>query len=373
MFSVDDLVRCLKCGRRLGHNLFVHSPDKCNACIIKEGKSNVFFPRSQRSQRSVNNTFISREILAGNDAIDPIVYYRSVAGDIASIVGQGLEVHVSTRWILRTTVIFERMVDDILQETRFNFQSDAQILLRPDQIGDQVESAISRLLALILEMSERESDFVFKTVFSTTIELARYNPAGGSMYMKTPVILEKKKALINVQNNDDRCFLYAVASAIHPQRDTLIHPERTYHYKDIIKNFKIKGLKFPLDPQEISKFESLNPDIAVNVLHYDDDSNNILPLVHTTHLQRKHQVNLLLLSEECESVDGDLNIVEVADLRKYHYTWIKHPSRLFYSLTQYEGKVHVCMNCLHRFKREDLLVKHRPNCIKHSPAHITFP
>src|SRR5437867_12524857 len=229
MFSVDDLVRCLKCGRRLGHNLFVHSPDKCNACITKEGKSNVFFPRSQRSQRSVNNTFISREILAGNDAIDSIVYYRSVAGEIASVVGQGLEVHVSTRWILRTTVIFERMVDDILQETRFNFQSEPQILLRPDQVGDQVESAISRLLALILEMSERESDFVFKTVFSTTIQLARHNPAGGSMYIRDRKIVEKKKAIVNVQNNDNRCFLYAVASAIHVNADRLPNPHRTSH------------------------------------------------------------------------------------------------------------------------------------------------
>src|SRR3989442_15225867 len=255
MFSVENLIRCAGCSRRLGRHLFVHDPEKCNACVKKDGKANVFFPRSQRSRRSVNNTFISREILAANDAIDPIIYYRSVAGDIASIVSQGLEVHVSSRWILRTTVIFERMVDVILQETRFNFQSDQQILLRPDQIGDQVESAISRLLALILEMSERESDFVFKTVFSTTIELARYNPAGGSMYIRAPVILEKKKAIINVQNNDNRCFLYAVASAIHPQKDGLRNPHCTYHYKALIQKFKIKGLKFPLNPQDISKFE----------------------------------------------------------------------------------------------------------------------
>src|SRR3989442_10538707 len=235
MFSVEDLIRCAGCGRRLGHHLFVHSPEKCNTCVTKEGKGNVFFPRSQRSQRSVNNTFISREILAGNDAIDPIVYYRSVAGEIASVVSQGLEVHTSSRWILRTTVIFERMVDDVLQETRFNFQSDPQILLRPDQVGDQVESAISRLLALILEMSERESDFVFKTAFSTTIQLARYNPAGGSMYIRAPVLLEKKKAIINVPNNDNRCFLYAVASAIHPQREGLRNPHCTYHYKALIQ------------------------------------------------------------------------------------------------------------------------------------------
>ena len=178
-------------------------------------------------------------------------------------------------------------------------------------------------------MSERDSNFVFKSVFSTTIELARYNPAGGSSYLKTPVIIAKKGAIINVQNKDERCFLYAVASAIHPHKERLTNSHRTSNYEDIIKKFSIKGLKFPLEPQDISKFENLNPNIAVNVLHYDYESNQILPLVHTSHLQRKHQVNLLLLSEECESVDGDLNNVEATDLRKYHYTWIKHTSRLF--------------------------------------------
>src|SRR6267154_523370 len=349
MVSAEDLVRCKECKRRLGVHLFVHADDLCNACFKKERKSNAFFPRNQRNQRSVNNTFLSHEIRAGADAIDPIIYYRSVAGEIASVLGRGLDVHTSTRWILRTTVIFERMVDDILQETRFDFQSLPQILLRADQVEDQVESAVSRLLSLILEMSERESDFVFKTVFSTTILLAKYNPAGGSHYIRAPGILEKKHAIVNVQNKDERCFLYAVASAIHPNKDRLQNPFRTNHYEAIIKTFNIKGLKFPLEPHDICKFETLNPDIAVNVLHYDSDGNNFLPLVHTTHLQRRHQVNLLLLLEECESVDGDLNNVEVADLHKYHYTWIKHPSRLFNSLTRDAHKVYVCMNCLHRF------------------------
>ena len=31
------------------------------------------------------------------------------------------------------------------------------------------------------------------------------------------------------------------------------------------------------------------------------------------------------------------------------------------------------MNCLHRFVREDLLRKHRPDCLRHSPARIVFP
>src|SRR6267154_1507437 len=237
MLSVEDLIRCKECKRRLGVHLFVYADDLCNACHKRNKKANSFFPRNRHNQRSVNNTFIPHEIRAGADAIDPIIYYRSVAGEIASVVSRGLDVHSSTRWILRTTVIFERMVDDILQETRFNFQSLPQILLRADQIEDQVESAVSRLLSLNLEMADRESDFVFKTVFSTTILLAKYNPAGGSQYIRAPAILEKKHAIINVQNKDERCFLYAVASAIHPNKDRLQNPSRTNHYEAIIKTF----------------------------------------------------------------------------------------------------------------------------------------
>ena len=118
MFPVEDLVRCKECKRRLGVDLFIHADD-----FSFPQPANCFFPRNQRNQRSVNNTFLSHEILAGADAIDPIIYYSSVAGEIASVVGHGLDAHTSTRWILRITVISERMVDDILQEARFNFRA----------------------------------------------------------------------------------------------------------------------------------------------------------------------------------------------------------------------------------------------------------
>ena len=95
---------------------------------------------------------------AGADAIDPIVYFRTVIGEIASTLNNGLELHTCIRWILGATVIFERIIKGEEQETRFEFNSEQQILLRPDETEQQVEAAISRLLALILEMSERERE-----------------------------------------------------------------------------------------------------------------------------------------------------------------------------------------------------------------------
>src|ERR1700759_1006133 len=102
----------------------------------------------------------------------------------------------------------KKTIEENLQKTRFDFNSDEQVLLRPDEIVGQVEAAMNRLLALILEMSERESDFVFKRVHSTTVRLGRYNPVGGSSYIPTPRDLADKEAIINVQNKDSRWSPY---------------------------------------------------------------------------------------------------------------------------------------------------------------------
>ena len=174
------------------------------------------------------------------------------------------------------------------------FNSDEKILLRIEQLDSQIESAINHLLNLIQEMSERESNFLFKRVLSTTVRLARYHPIGGSSFIKTPKELANKHCLVNVHNKDTRCFLYAVASAIHPAKK---HNDRPSNYDPYLSEFKTNGLKFPLNPKDISKFEELNQDIAVNVLLYDADR-VIVPLVHTSHLGREHEVNLFLLSEE---------------------------------------------------------------------------
>ena len=145
-------------------------------------------------------------------------------------------------------------------------------------------------------MGDRESNFVFKRVLSTTVRFAKFHPIGGSSFIPTPKELVKKMALVNVQNKDTRCFLYAIASAIHPANR---NPHRSSKYDPYLSEFNITGLKFPLAPKDISKFEDFNPKIAINVLHYDADK-VIVPLVHSNHLGREHEINLFLLSEECE-------------------------------------------------------------------------
>ena len=182
--SVLDTIRCAYCTRILRSGLFESGSSYCNTCVRKRGVMNSM-PRGMY-KTSINNTLITRRILADSGAVDPLPYFQSLTPEIRRSLVDGIALHSTFRWTLETVVIFERTVEGILTETRFEFRSDSAILLHPDEIDSQIDQAIDRLVALIADMGERESDFVFKRVFSTLIRISRYNPVGGSSYISTP-------------------------------------------------------------------------------------------------------------------------------------------------------------------------------------------
>ena len=112
----------------LGAHLFALHPEICRTCYTANVKAKSFFPRNRRNRRSLNNTFISHNIPAEGNTIDPTLYYRSVTGEIVTILRQGLQVHNATRWRLRAFVTFERIEDDVLVDQRFEFYSEPQTL-----------------------------------------------------------------------------------------------------------------------------------------------------------------------------------------------------------------------------------------------------
>ena len=74
----------------------------------------------------------------------------------------------------------------------------------------------------------------------------------GSSYIKLPVeIRNSKKGLINIKNNDQKCFLWC-----HIRHNNLveIHPERiTQKDKEMINNLDYKEIEFPVLKKFFSK------------------------------------------------------------------------------------------------------------------------
>ena len=133
-----------------------------------------------------------------------------------------------------------------------------------------------------------------------------------------PESLANKKAIINLKNTDNKCFMWSVTRALHPAKD---HPERIE--TKLIKsteNFNWDGITFPVNLKQIDRFEKQNDSLSINVFGY---ANSVYPL-RISQFDREKQVDLLLVSDE----------------NKQHYCLIKSMSRLLSMQTsKHKGKV----------------------------------
>ena len=111
------------------------------------------------------------------------------------------------------------------------------------------------------------SGWIVELIESQCINISTYRPLSGISYIKLPVKLRSsKKGLINIKNNDQKCFLWCHVRHINPVK---IHPESiTQTDKELANDFDY-GINFPVDQEDFSKIEKKN-NICINVYCYEN-------------------------------------------------------------------------------------------------------
>ncbi|KAL4105173.1 hypothetical protein QTP88_020445 [Uroleucon formosanum] len=104
---------------------------------------------------------------------------------------------------------------------------DVQVFLNrlDNPVIGQLKHALKKknLKVNIMFLAIYKREFVMKNsqwrlhqILSLGININKYVPFKGSSYIPLPKHIGDKKAIINVQNKDDKCFLRAILSALHP-------------------------------------------------------------------------------------------------------------------------------------------------------------
>lgn len=170
-----------------------------------------------------------------------------------------------------------------------------------------------------------------------------------------PKFIENKKAVVNVNNTDEKCFLWAIISALFPVSSRV---SDTSSYSIYMDSVNTAGMSFPVTLKDICLFEKQNPRISVNVFgleeNFDEKKGLIYeivgPLRHTPKRRELH-INLLYIS------DGDGN---------GHYCWIKNLSKLVSSqISKYAHAKFICDGCLLYFSKEIHLKLHQMKDCNH--------
>ena len=139
-------------------------------------------------------------------------------------------------------------------------------------MGSETDETIEELFKSLfkyqegLEESMRESEFTFDSADALYYNLNEISLSTGGSYIDSPKYLKNNKAPINPQNNDDKCFQYAVAVALNHEQ-IKSNPKRISSVEPFIDQYNWKEIDSPSNKKDWKKFELNNKSIALNILY----------------------------------------------------------------------------------------------------------
>ena len=134
------------------------------------------------------------------------------------------------------------------------------------------------------------SGWIVELIKSKYINISTCRPLSGRSYIKLPVELRSsKKGLINIKDNDQKCFLWCHIRHINP---IIIHPERiTREDKKLVNNLKYDVIEFPVREKDFSKIEKKD-NICINVFCY---ANKLVFPIYISNQNFENLMDLLLV------------------------------------------------------------------------------
>src|SRR2546425_1085755 len=208
---------CMKCHRHLRPGLFHKFFDGslCNACLNRKTKRE----QNGRGVSSVNHTFITDDIQIPPSVPDPFAYIQAEKAALAQSLRSALAVQGQIKWYPSSSVSFTKQVGENTARFPGHFAAVSKILLNEADIDDQIEESVHEMLEKMQDFTENGSDYVVENLNVLEIKTAVYNPVGGSSFIDLPLFLANKYCIINVRNDDNRCFEYSILAQLHPSKN----------------------------------------------------------------------------------------------------------------------------------------------------------
>ena len=150
-----------------------------------------------------------------------------------------------------------------LPSTRFNISNE-------DELTQALEDSVKQILLQIQNLEASASNLRFKNILSITIHYEKYDPTRAGRYIELPEWIKLKKACININCKDQKCFKYCIQSVVY-DKISKHHPQEMFHYNKLSDDIlKWDGVNFPTGNRDIDRFEENNKSVSINVFEPDD-------------------------------------------------------------------------------------------------------
>ena len=290
----------------------------------------------------------------GKEGFDPLSFMDGARENMTGLLRNNRNTKV--KLILKCYMISER--DNLIRD--FPFHSEIEVNVEGTDENEiyitMTDTILERIANLINGSSGGGSGWVFYKIIKLELHTVSYRPLRGNTWIPLPKELADKKAIINMKNKDNKCFMWCVRRALNPTNN---HPERVD--KELMEKentLNMEGIEYPVSLKDIDLFEKQNPDISIMVLGFNE-KDKVYPLRVSEHVyNREHNIILLLIER------GGVK----------HYCLFKNSSRLLSKqISAHKKGTHICYRYLNPFWTHKSLEKHWEYCRNHEAVKINMP
>ena len=320
----------------------------------QEEQQGVQASHETADESALNNAVLNRSIHPrGSERYDVLTFFGNIREQVRSFLQSRANSVGGIKYNLCVQVEMQRDDGEDSSIAAPYFRSRTYMALSLDDLHDHdLNEAMQKMYASLEKYMREGSGWYVKKVIKLEIHTVIYKPLSGSMRIALPTSLALSGSLLNIQNSDDRCFLYCVLASLHP---AALDPENVEHYRPYEHEVNMSGIIYPVTLSQISKVENQNEEISINVFTYEDKT--IVPLRITKHRNRLHHVNVLWLSNEENS----------------HYCLITDLNRFLSRTKTHRSQMYFCSYCLHGFCKETAFHEHQSNCSTHGAQRVELP
>ena len=149
------------------------------------------------------------------------------------------------------------------------FNSKTFTITNNDQILEELDQASEEILNRIAGWISKGSGWAIEKNLSHHVNVARYSPLEGSSYIPLPEELRNSnKGLVNLRNEDPKCFLWCHVRHLNPQKKD---PHRIKlsdrEFEKRLDSTSYSGITYPVTINQIPQIEKQNQ-ININLFGY---------------------------------------------------------------------------------------------------------
>ena len=303
-----------------------------------------------KESKSALRKFTMQYVIEGRAGYDPESFMADVKRSVINFLRNNRRTKI--KLILRCNMEKNNISTGEVITHKTSFHSKPEVNLEGTDVDDLYNTMVDRVLEALATFQRDGSNWTFKSIICLEIHTTVYEPLKGNSYIPLPPKLAQKKAIINMKNEDDKCFTWSVLRALNPRENNSDRIDTDLKKKE--DSLNMVGIAYPVQLNAIDKFERQNPTISINVFGHEE---SIYPL-RVSKCEGRKVVDLLLISDD----------------EKRHYCLIKSMSRLLSSQTsKRNGVQYYCMRCLNSFHSQESLDKHLEYCNAYDAVKMETP